>query len=212
MYGVTHDYKTYGRWFLLMDILSILIGIVFVAVFGLAILILKHKTDIKLNERDEVEIEKEVYKSRTRLQEGDRDVINLMINNVSELREYYVISKRQANRAFSSTLMVCVLGFIIFAAGIVASIFSNRGIMLYTTISGSIIEIISGLFLVLYRNTIAQLNLYHERLGATEKYLTAMQLAEMVSLDNRDDLYRYIIEVMLIDNSSVTRKNKLKDE
>ncbi len=195
-----------------MDILSILIGIVFVAVFGLAILILKHKTDIKLNERDEVEIEKEVYKSRTRLQEGDRDVINLMINNVSELREYYVISKRQANRAFSSTLMVCVLGFIIFAAGIVASIFSNRGIMLYTTISGSIIEIISGLFLVLYRNTIAQLNLYHERLGATEKYLTAMQLAEMVSLDNRDDLYRYIIEVMLIDNSSVTRKNKLKDE
>lgn len=195
-----------------MDIMSILIGIIASAISGSATLLLKHKTDINMDERDEVEIEKEVGKSRTRLQDGSKDVIDLMINNVSELREYYVISKRQANRAFSSTLIVCVLGFIVFVAGIVANILSNQNIMLYTTISGSIIEIISGLFFVLYRNTIVQLNLYHERLGATEKYLTAMQLAEKASPDKRDDLYRYIIEVILIDNSSITRKSKLKDE
>ena len=163
-------------------------------------------------ERDEVEIKKEVDKSRTRLQEGSKDVIDLMINNVSELREYYIISKRQANRAFSSTLIVCVLGFIVFVTGIVATIFSNQNVILYTTISGSIIEIISGLFFVLYRNTTTQLNLYHERLGATEKYLTAMQLAEKVSPEKKDELYRYIIEVILIDNSSITRNSKSKEE
>ena len=134
-----------------MDIMSILIGIIASAISGSATLLLKHKTDINMDERDEVEIEKEVGKSRTRLQDGSKDVIDLMINNVSELREYYVISKRQANRAFSSTLIVCVLGFIVFVAGIVANILSNQNIMLYTTISGSIIEIISGLFFVLYR-------------------------------------------------------------
>lgn len=188
-----------------------LIGIVASAISGSVTILLKHKTDVKMIEHDDVEAKKEVDKSRILLQEGSKDVISLMINNVSELREYYVISKRQATRAFSSTLIVCVLGFIVFVAGIVANIFTKQNIMLYTTISGSIIEIISGLFFVLYRNTTAQLNLYHKRLGATEKYLTAMQLAEKASPDKRDDLYRYIIEVMLIDNSSITRKNKLKD-
>ena len=195
-----------------MEIMSVLIGIIATAISGSATILLKHKTDSNMIERDEVEIKKEVDKSRTRLQEGSKDVIDLMINNVSELREYYIISKRQANRAFSSTLIVCVLGFIVFVTGIVATIFSNQNVILYTTISGSIIEIISGLFFVLYRNTTTQLNLYHERLGATEKYLTAMQLAEKVSPEKKDELYRYIIEVILIDNSSITRNSKSKEE
>lgn len=190
-----------------IQIMSILIGVIASAISSSVTLLLKHKTDTNMINHDDVEIKKEVDKSRMLLQEGSKNVIDLMINNVSELREYYVISKRQANRAFSSTLIVCVLGFIVFVSGIIASVLSSQDIMLYTTLSGSIIEIISGLFFVLFRNTTAQLNLYHERLGATEKYLTAMQLAEKASPEKRDDFYRYIIEVMLIDNSSITRKN-----
>lgn len=195
-----------------MDIISILMGIVASAISGAMTILLKHRTDSNMIERDEVEIKREVDKSRTRLQEGSKDIIDLMINNVSELREYYIISKRQANRAFSSTLIVCVLGFVVFVTGIIATIFSNQNLILYTTISGSIIEIISGLFFVLYRNTTTQLNLYHERLGATEKYLTAMQLVEKVSPEKKDELYKYIIEVILIDNSSITRNSKSKEE
>ena len=37
-----------------------------------------------------------------------------MLNNMSELREYYVINKRQANRVFNATLTACVMGGIIF--------------------------------------------------------------------------------------------------
>lgn len=187
---------------LLFDGISLILTSV---IATMATMAFKHKTDQKIIDGDELEINKEINKSKVLFQSDSNDIISLMVNNVSELREYYVISKRQANRAFSSTLIVCILGFIIFIVGIAASIFSDEKIIAYTTLSGSIIEIISGLFFVLYRNTLNQLNLYHERLGSTEKYLTAMQLAEKVSPEKKDELFKYIIEVVLIDNSNITR-------
>ena len=45
-------------------------------------------------------------------------------------------------------------------------------------------------------------------LGSTEKYLTAVQLVEKMSEQEKDRMYRYIIEMMLIDNSSKCRTKK----
>ena len=195
-----------------MEIISLLTGVLATAFSAVATLVLKQKSDKSLIIRDEMEIKKEVDASRLRLHEGAKDVVTLMINNVSELREYYVISKRQANRAFSSTLIICILGFIVFVAGIVVNVLSTQDVIVYTTISGCIIEVISGLFFWLYKSTNTQLNLYHERLGATEKYLTAMQLAEKMSPEKKDEIYRYIIEVILIDNSTAARKAPITKE
>jgi len=195
-----------------LEIISILAGVLATAFSAVATLVLKQKSDKSLIIRDEMEIKKEVDASRLRLHEGAKDVVTLMINNVSELREYYVISKRQANRAFSSTLIICILGFIVFVAGIVVNVLSTQDVIVYTTISGCIIEVISGLFFWLYKSTNTQLNLYHERLGATEKYLTAMQLAEKMSPEKKDEIYRYIIEVILIDNSTAARKAPITKE
>jgi len=195
-----------------LEIISILAGVLATAFSAVATLVLKQKSDKSLIIRDEMEIKKEVDASRLRLHEGAKDVVTLMINNVSELREYYVISKRQANRAFSSTLIICILGFIVFVAGIVVNVLSTQDVIVYTTISGCIIEVISGLFFWLYKSTNTQLNLYHERLGATEKYLTDMQLAEKMSPEKKDEIYRYIIEVILIDNSTAARKAPITKE
>jgi len=195
-----------------MEIISLLTGVLVTAFSAVATLVLKQKSDKSLIIRDEMEIKKEVDASRLRLHEGAKDVVTLMINNVSELREYYVISKRQANRAFSSTLIICILGFIVFVAGIVVNVLSMQDVIVYTTISGCIIEVISGLFFWLYKSTNTQLNLYHGRLGATEKYLTAMQLAEKMSPEKKDEIYRYIIEVILIDNSTAARKAPITKE
>ena len=188
------------------EILSVLIGIIGTALATVGTLIVKQKADKAINQGDETEARVEVSAFRGRLEEGTNDVVSLMMNNVSELREYYVISKRQANRAFSATLTICVLGFVVFVSGIAANVFAKQNVLLYTTLSGAIIEVISGLFFWLYKKTIAQLNLYHERLGATEKYLVSMQLAEKMSAEKKDETYRYLIESIMIDNSSMIRK------
>ena len=60
---------------------------------------------------------KEAKEAAQKVQEGNKDIISLMLNNMSELREYYVINKRQANRVFNATLTACVMGGIIFIIG-----------------------------------------------------------------------------------------------
>ena len=195
-----------------IEIMSVLAGIIATAITSILSLLFKQKTDHKISVDDMKAAQDAADISRSQLQDSNKDVISLMINNVSELREYYVISKRQANRAFTSTLLVCILGFIIFIVGIVAAALTEQELALYTTISGCVVEVIAGLFFWLYKNTTKQLNLYHERLGYTEKYLTAMQLAESMSAERKDETYRYIIEMILIDNSSRSRQSKQTEE
>lgn len=179
------------------SVLTVLAGVIATALASVTSLFIKAKADSKINSDDLQAAKNAGDSSRLNLKESNRDVISLMINNVSELREYYVISKRQANRAFSSTLFVCVLGFLIFVVGIVAAAVTGRELALYTTISGCVVEIISGLFFWLYRNTTAQLNIYHERLGRTEKYLTALQVTEKMSQGKQDEMYQFIIQSIL---------------
>ena len=184
--------------------IDILLSVVTTALSSSVLLMMQSVFNKRTNEKENNEIKNAVDETIEQIKNTD-NVIELMVKNVAELREYYVISKQQANKAFSSALLVCFLGFIVFISGIFISYISNQNVIIFTTISGGIVEIVSGLFFWLYKNSIHQLNIYHERLGTTEKYLTAMQLIEKMSPDKKDNNYRYLIEVMLIDNSSIVR-------
>ena len=71
---------------------------------------------------------------------------------------------------------------------------------------------ISGLFFWLYRHAIKQLNIYHQRLGTTEKYLTAIRLVDKMGQDKHDDMYKHIIECVLIDNRMQSKEENEKDQ
>lgn len=183
-------------------VLTILLSVMTTAVASITSLSVKNNADSKISAEDMKAAKAAGDISRSKLKESNLNVVSLMIDNVSELREYYVISKRQANRSFTSTLFICFLGFIVFVAGIIAAAVTGQEIAVYTTISGCVIEVIAGLFFWLYKNAAEQLNVYHERLGCTEKYLIAMQLAEKMSPEKKDETYKYLIEAIL-ENTSV---------
>jgi hypothetical protein len=131
-----------------------------------------------------------------------------MIKNVAELREYYVINKQQARNSFSAALIMSILGFALFAAGVVASIFyPSTNTMQYATIGGAIVEIVAGLFFWLYSKAITQINLFHTSLLKTEKFLTAIQLVEKISAESRDETYSFIISKIIsqddVENSQI---------
>jgi len=186
---------------MIFDMLFSILTTVFSTSF---IVVLQNIFNRKTTKRETEEIKSEVNTTIEKIKDSET-VIDLMIKNVAELREYYIISKQQANKSFSSALLVCFLGFIVFISGIIISYFSDQSVILYTTISGGIVEIVSGLFFWLYRNSTQQLNIYHERLGTTEKYLTAMQLIEKMSSEKQDESYKILIESILNDNSSIVR-------
>ncbi|MEM6840449.1 MAG: hypothetical protein AAF609_26910 [Cyanobacteria bacterium P01_C01_bin.120] len=151
--------------------------------------------------REQREVNQEVENFVGRLSEGDDDidVLKLMRQNLAELREYYVINKRQATRSFLAALFMSILGFILFAGGIgLTSITRDTSeAVLYSTIAGVIVEIISGLFFWLYSRAIKQINIFHASLLSTQKFLTAIQLINNISDKNKDAMYAFVIQSII---------------
>jgi len=200
-----------GILMMIFEIMNILTGIITSAGASLTLIIFKTIFDKKQNQQEAKEIQEDADKIIGDAFKSD-DVIDLMLKNVRELREYYIISKRQATNAFSASLIVCFLGFIVYIAGIAVFVISGENALLLTTISGTIVEVISGLFFWLYRHAIKQLNIYHQRLGTTEKYLTAIRLVDKMGQDKHDDMYKHIIECVLIDNRMQSKEENEKDQ
>ena len=189
---------------LVLSILSTVLG-------STSLMVAKEVFDRKQNHQESKEIQEDADKIIGDAFKSD-DVIDLMLKNVRELREYYIISKRQATNAFSASLIVCFLGFIVYIAGIAVFVISGENALLLTTISGTIVEVISGLFFWLYRHAIKQLNIYHQRLGTTGKYLTAIRLVDKMGQDKHDDMYKHIIECVLIDNRMQSKEENEKEQ
>ena len=188
--------------------LDMIVSILSTVLGSTSLIFAKEAFDRKQNDQESKEIQEDAKKILGDTFKSD-DVIDLMLKNVRELREYYIISKRQATNAFSASLIVCFLGFIVYIAGIAVFVFSGENMLLLTTISGTIVEVISGLFFWLYRYAIQQLNIYHQRLGTTEKYLTAIRLVDKMRQEKHDDMYKHIIECVLMDNH--IQPNETKD-
>lgn len=81
----------------------------------------KQKIDLQMIKHEAYEVDKAIqsinmlYKDTSEgkgKKTDDKNVLNMMMDNVSELREYYVISKQQARRSFSAALFICFLGFL----------------------------------------------------------------------------------------------------
>lgn len=75
-----------------------------------------------------------------------------------------------------------------------ASHCKTRAASLTAGLSGAIVEIVSGLYFWMYRETSKQLGKYHKRLEATEKYLIALQIIEMLPEENRNEQYGKLID------------------
>lgn len=141
-------------------------------------------------------------------QQSDYDIFKLLYKNVRESTEYYIISKRQANKSFTLAIFSCFLGVIIYICGFLIVAILDKDIMIFTTISGTIVEVIAGLSFWVYNKCIKQLNEYHKRLSSTEKYLTSIQMADKMEDSRREDMYSWIIEkVMLSDPDCYFKQN-----
>ncbi|MBD5534505.1 MAG: hypothetical protein HDQ99_02370 [Lachnospiraceae bacterium] len=142
----------------------------------------------------------------------DYDVFKLLYKNVRESTEYYIISKRQANKSFILAIISCVFGVVIYICGFLIVAISNKDIAIFTTIAGTVVELVSGLSFWMYNKSLKQLNEYHKRLSSTEKYLISIQMADKMETTKREGMYSWIIErVMLADPDNYQFRQNVND-
>lgn len=169
--------------------------------------IIKVKMDDVDSKKEDTKVKEALARIEIKSEDSD-DVLKLMLKNVKELREYYIISKEQARKSFSAALFICFFGIIIYLLGIIAYIFFNKDISVISIIGGTVVEVIAGLFFWLYKESTKQLSVYHQRLGATEKYLTVIQIIKGMPEDNKVEAFQRLIEAILNDNREIISHEK----
>lgn len=174
------------------------LGIIWIIKSIYALYKMKAKTDELAAEREAKEISEAVKNLDVlaeKSKEENQDIRALMFENLKELKEFYVICEQQIRKSFSAAMFSCCAGFVLFVLAVIIFLLGgNNSASLTAGLSGAIVEIVSGLYFWMYRETSKQLGKYHKRLEATEKYLIALQIIEMLPEENRNEQYGKLID------------------
>lgn len=127
------------------------------------------------------------------------DILELMSINMKEIKEYYVLSKNMAKSSFRLSVSMCLLGFTLIASSIISIYILdiNLGSAVVPAVGGAIVEVIAGTTLIVYKQSLDQLNKYYEALHDNERFLSVVNITDKVSPDKKDDVYLEIIRSQL---------------
>jgi len=121
-----------------------------------------------------------------------------------QLEAYYTIGLSQTQRSFRYSVIAMWIGFIILLGGIIQHVIPmeklnlkppSSDVNVLILVGGAIIEIISALFLWVYRSTIGQLTYFYNRQMHTHNVLLGYRIA--TTMQNSDDTKKVIVEKIL---------------
>ena len=122
------------------------------------------------------------------------DIIASMLNNYDETREYFQISKNQSKFSFYLSIVSSIVGLLVLMVsvyGIVAK--ENLEVSIIAAVSGAVTEVISGVVLWIHNKSALQLNYYYDALHENEKFLSAINMADKLSKEKKEEMYIEII-------------------
>lgn len=119
-----------------------------------------------------------------------------MLLNLDDLQEYYSWSKSQSKTSFYLAIILIIVGILIITVSVIMQIVFNLSITvsLVIALSGAIVEFIAGTSLVVYKNSIAQLNHYHSVLHEDERFLSSVNIVNDLSNEkDKDEMIKELI-------------------
>lgn len=120
------------------------------------------------------------------------DILGLMLHNLKEIEEFYVLTKEQAKKSFHLSVGMCIAGFILFAgASVLSLVWKENLFALLTALGGVVVEIIAGTSLLVYRKSLEQLNYYYSSLHNNERFLSLINISSKTAC--KDELLTQIV-------------------
>lgn len=120
------------------------------------------------------------------------DILALMALNLRELKEFYTLTKKQAIRSFSLAVLLCVFGFLLIVIATLIAVLCKENLIAFVAgIGGTIVELIAGTALFVYRKSLEQLNFYYTSLHDNERFMSLINISSKTN--KKDDLYSKIV-------------------
>lgn len=171
----------------------------------------------KLKQKNTIELEAKVEKFNESIieeKESQTNILRLMLENSSELRDYFTISKSQAKHSFWLAVATCLFGFGILGFSAYSAL-KNIGIevSVITGISGAITEAFACTSMLVHKKSLEQLNIYYRALHDNEMFLSTVHLVSLLTAEKQDEVYKQIIENELkVRFKTYTKPYEVKDE
>ena len=137
------------------------------------------------------------------------DIIASMLNNYDETREYFQISKNQSKFSFYLSIVSSIVGLLVLMVsvyGIVAK--ENLEVSIIAAVSGAVTEVISGVVLWIHNKSALQLNYYYDALHENEKFLSAINMADKLCKEKKEEMYIEIIRKQIVFHEKDNSKNR----
>lgn len=161
-------------------------------------IVIGNGSNVKINTYDDEE-DIDSYKENLKNSLGiytakeNNDILGLMINNLGEIKQFYRLTKSQAENAYKLAKNSSIAGIVLIAVAVlIALIFNNNQIAVATTIGGVIVEVLAGTSLFVYQKTLKQLNYYYASLHNNERFLSIINIVGKTNI--KDELYQKIVE------------------
>lgn len=139
------------------------------------------------------------------------DALGRMMINLEDIKEFYTWSQKQAKASFVLAVAMCISGFALMIIAIILPVVFRLSFQLsiLPAIGGVITELIAGTALVVYRNSLSQLNHYHKALHEDERFLSSVNLiGKFSTVDIQDEMLREIIRSEIQMNLSGVTENE----
>lgn len=139
-------------------------------------------------------LRQKVFGSNQEKNNSEKDILELLLENMGELREYFIISKFQAKKIFKCAVNSFFCGVVILAvAAVIFSFTSSLGATVVLSLIGVMCEFISTYQLTLYRQTLKNMHKYFASLEKTSLYLSNVNLVGKMEQDKQSAAYLKII-------------------
>ncbi len=128
--------------------------------------------------------------------QSDVDALGRMLLNLEDINIYYKWSQQQAIASFWLAVIMCILGFALIVVSVLSVVFLNKGISesIIPMIGGAVVEIFAGTALIVYKNSLNQLNHYHKALHEDERFLSSVNLLnDFKSEEAKEEMLKEII-------------------
>lgn len=148
---------------------------------------------------------------RTEDTKKEIDALGRMMINLEDIKEFYTWSQKQAKASFVLAVAMCIFGFILMIGAVMLPVVFRLSfeMSIIPAIGGVITELIAGTALVVYRNSLSQLNHYHKALHEDERFLSGVNLlGKFSTVEAQDDMLREIIRSEIQMNLAGLQENE----
>ncbi len=133
------------------------------------------------------------YVTEDERRKARRFIYASILNAEQEKREFFYVSMQHVRLSYRISIIAALIGLFMVCIAIYGAIVNSKNMAIIGVTSGAVTEVVAGLVLWIHNKSVMQFNHYYDASHENEKFLSAINMADTLNEQNREEMYIEII-------------------